>query len=114
MNKNSKLKIPFNKPHLTQKELGYISHAHSLMQLSGDGYYTKKCHEWIEKYTGTKKALLTHSCTAALEMMIMLAGVKPGDEVITPSFAFSSTGNAIALRGGVPIFVDIRSDTLNI
>lgn len=108
------LRIPFNKPHLTHKEMGYISHAHSLGQLSGDGYYTKKCHQWLEKSTGTKKALLTNSCTAALEMMIMLINITPGDEVIMPSFNFTSAANAVVLRGGIPVFIDIRPDTLNI
>ncbi len=106
--------IPFNKPHLTHKEMGYISHAHSLGQLSGDGYYTKLCHLWLERNTGTKKALLTNSCTSALEMMAILIKIVPGDEVIMPSFTFTSTANAIVLRGGIPVFVDIRPDTLNI
>lgn len=108
------MKIPFNKPYLTHKEMGYISHAHSLGQLSGDGYYTKLCHKWIEKFIGTKKALLTHSCTGALEMSAILADIQPGDEVIMPSYTFVSTANAVVLRGGIPVFVDIRGDTLNI
>jgi dTDP-4-amino-4,6-dideoxygalactose transaminase len=107
-------KIPFNKPHLTHKEMDYISNAYSLGQLSGDGSYTKFCHNWLEKAFSVKKALLTHSCTAALEMMALLCNISPGDEVIIPSFTFSSTANAIVLRGGVPVFVDIRPDTLNI
>lgn len=111
---NSTFKIPFNKPHLTHKEMGYISHAHSLGQLSGDGFYTKKCHQWLEKNTGTKKVLLTHSCTGALEMMATLTDIKADDEVIMPSFNFTSTANAVVLRGGIPVFVDIRSDTLNL
>ncbi len=106
--------IPFNKPHLTHKEIGYINHAHSLGKLAGDGYYTKLCHEWIEKNIGGKKALLTHSCTGALEMMAILSKVEPGDEVIMPSFTFVSTANAFVLRGAVPVFVDIRKDTLNL
>ncbi len=108
------MKIPFNKPYLTHKEMGYISHAHSLGQLSGDGYYTKLCHKWIEKHTGTTKALLTHSCTGALEMSALLVDLQPGDEVIMPSYTFVSTANAIALRGAIPVFIDIREDTLNI
>jgi len=108
------MKIPFNKPHLTHKEMGYISHAHALGQLSGDGYYTKLCHKWLEKYTGTKKCLLTHSCTAALEMTAILSDFKPGDEIIMPSFTFVSSANAFVLRGGVPVFVDVRNDTFNI
>ncbi len=117
MNKKSeflKFKIPFNKPHLTHKELGYISNAYSMGQLSGDGFYTQKCHQWLGKNIGSKKALLTHSCTAAMEMMAILINIKQGDEVIMPSFTFSSTANAIVLRGGIPVFVDIRPDTLNI
>jgi dTDP-4-amino-4,6-dideoxygalactose transaminase len=113
-NKNAKLDIPFNLPSVKQGELSNIRKAHKRGQLSGDGYYTKKCHEWIENYTGTKKAFLTHSCTGALEMMTMLAGIGPGDEVIMPSFNFTSSANAVVLRGGVPVFVDIRPDTLNI
>ncbi|MCX7001958.1 MAG: dTDP-4-amino-4,6-dideoxygalactose transaminase [bacterium] len=106
--------IPFNKPHLTGKELQYIEQAHAQGQLSGDGPFTKRCNAWLEQQTGCKKALLTHSCTAALEMAAMLADIQPGDEVIMPSYTFVSTANAFVLRGGVPIFVDIRPDTLNI
>lgn len=108
------MNIPFNKPHMTGKELWYIAQAHQGGQLSGDGPFTKKCNAWLEKQTSAKKALLTHSCTAALEMAAMLAGVGPGDEVIMPSFTFVSTANAFVLRGAVPVFVDIRPDTLNI
>lgn len=107
-------KIPFNKPHLTHKEMGYISHAYSLDQLSGDGFYTKKCHAWLEKNLKVKKALLTTSCTSAMDMMAILIDIKHGDEVIMPSFTFSSTANAVVLRGGIPVFVDIRANTLNI
>lgn len=106
--------IPFNKPYMTGRELWYIAQAHANGQLSGDGMFTKKCHAWLETRTGTHKALLTHSCTAALEMAAMLAGIQPGDEVIMPSYTFVSTANAFVLRGGVPVFVDIRPDTLNI
>lgn len=109
-----KTKIPFNRPHLTHKEMGYISRAYSLGQLSGDGFYTKKCHEWIEKNIGCEKCLLTHSCTAALEMMAILSDMKPSDEAIMPSFTFVTTANAFVLRGAVPVFVDVRPDTLNI
>lgn len=108
------MKIPFNKPYLTEKEMKYIKHAHSLWWLAGDGYYTNKCHIWLEKTIGTKKALLTTSCTSALDMIAILIDIKPGDEVIMPSFNFPSTANAVVLRGGVPVFVDIREDTLNI
>ncbi len=106
--------IPFNKPYLTGKELAYIADAHARGQLSGDGPYTKRCNAWLEERTGCKKALLTHSCTAALEMAAILADVQPGDEIIMPSYTFVSTANAFVLRGGVPVFVDIRPDTLNI
>ena len=82
--------------------------------LAGDGYFTKKCQRWLEKNLGTKKAFLTHSCTSALEMAAILADIKPGDEVIMPSYTFVSTANAFVLRGGIPVFVDIRPDTLNI
>lgn len=99
---------------MTGKELFYIAEAHFNGMLAGDGPYTKKCHAWLEQQTGTKKALLTHSCTAALEMAAMLADIQPGDEVIMPSYTFVSTANAFALRGAVPVFVDIRPDTLNI
>lgn len=107
-------RIPFNKIHLTHKEKDYISEVISLGKLSGDEYYSKKCHLWLEKNIGTKKAFLTHSCSTALDMMIILIGLKQGDEVIMPSFNFTSTANAVVLQGGIPIFVDIRPDTLNI
>jgi len=106
--------IPFNKPYITGKELQYISEAHSRCQLAGDGYFTRKCNSWLEEKTGCHTALLTHSCTAALEMAAILLDIRPGDEVIMPSYTFVSTANAFVLRGGVPVFVDIREDTLNI
>ena len=106
--------IPFNKPYMTGKELYYIAQANFNHMLAGDGPFTKKCHVWLESQTGSKKALLTHSCTAALEMAAILADIQPGDEVIMPSYTFVSTANAFVLRGGMPVFVDIRSDTLNI
>lgn len=106
--------IPFNKPYLTGRELEYIAQAHQAGHLSGDGPFTKRCHAWLEQRTGAKKALLTHSCTAALEMAALLLDLQPGDEIIMPSFTFVSTANAFVLRGAVPIFVDIRPDTLNL
>lgn len=106
--------IPFNKPYLTGKELEYITEAHRRGQLSGDGFFTKACNGWLENRTGCRKALLTHSCTAALEMAAILAKIQPGDEVIMPAYTFVSTANAFVLRGGVPVFVEIREDTLNI
>lgn len=110
----SEKKIPFNQPYMTGKELYYIAGAKFGNVLAGDGPFTKRCHRWIEEKTGCNKALLTHSCTAALEMMALLLNIQPGDEVIMPSFTFVSTANAFVLRGGVPVFVDIREDTLNL
>jgi len=106
--------IPFNKPNMTGKELFYIAQAHASGHLAGDGVFTRKCHLWLEKNIGCRKALLTHSCTAALEMTAMLIDIKAGDEIIMPSYTFVSTANAFVLRGGVPVFIDIRPDTLNI
>jgi dTDP-4-amino-4,6-dideoxygalactose transaminase len=99
---------------MTGKELAYITEAHAKGHLSGDGAFTGRCNAWLEQRTGCRKALLTHSCTAALEMAAILADIRPGDEVIMPSYTFVSTANAFVLRGGVPVFVDIRPDTLNI
>jgi dTDP-4-amino-4,6-dideoxygalactose transaminase len=110
----SSINIPFNKPYMTGRELWHIAQAHTNGHLSGDGMFTKKCHAWLEEHTGARKALLTHSCTAALEMAAILADIQPGDEIIMPSYTFVSTANAFVLRGGVPVFVDIRPDTLNI
>jgi dTDP-4-amino-4,6-dideoxygalactose transaminase len=107
-------KIPFNRPYLTGRELSYIAEAHHNGQLAGDGEFTKRCQRWLEELGGSKKALLTHSCTAALEMAAILCDLKPGDEVIMPSYTFVSTANAFVLRGAIPVFVDIRIDTLNI
>ena len=106
--------IPFNRPYMTGRELHYISAAHFNGCLAGDGMFTKRCHSWIEKRSGCNKALLTHSCTAALEIAALLLDIQPGDEIIMPSYTFVSTANAFVLRGGVPVFVDIRADTLNL
>jgi dTDP-4-amino-4,6-dideoxygalactose transaminase len=106
--------IPFNAPYMTGRELTYIAQAHAKGHLAGDGMFTRKCQTWLEETTGTRKALLTHSCTAALEMAAILANIQPGDEVVMPSYTFVSTANAFVLRGGIPVFVDIRPDTLNI
>ncbi|MNJ19370.1 dTDP-4-amino-4,6-dideoxygalactose transaminase [Pseudomonas sp. JV241A] len=111
---NDNERIPFNWPHMTGKELYYIAEAHFNGSLAGDGPFTKRCHHWIEERTTCNKALLTHSCTAALEMAALLLNIEPGDEIIMPSYTFVSTANAFVLRGGVPVFVDIREDTLNI
>jgi dTDP-4-amino-4,6-dideoxygalactose transaminase len=99
---------------MTGRELGYIAEAHGNGHLAGNGMFSKKCSAWLEQRVGSQKALLTHSCTAALEMAAILSGVGPGDEVIVPSFTFVSTANAFVLRGAMPVFVDIREDTLNL
>ena len=108
------VRIPFNKPYMTGGEIANILKAHANLQLAGDGEFTRRCCRWLEERTGSARALLTHSCTAALEMAAILADFQPGDEIIMPSFTFVSTANAFVLRGGVPVFVDIRPDTLNI
>ncbi|MEZ5739281.1 MAG: dTDP-4-amino-4,6-dideoxygalactose transaminase [Burkholderiaceae bacterium] len=110
----SNKRIPFNWPYMTGKELYYIAESHFNGRLAGDGPFTKRCHAWLEASTGCDKALLTHSCTAALEMAALLLDIQPGDEIIMPSYTFVSTANAFVLRGGVPVFVDIREDTLNL
>jgi dTDP-4-amino-4,6-dideoxygalactose transaminase len=106
--------IPFNKPYMTGRELSYIADAHARGHLAGNGAYTKRCSEWLEDRLGAERVLLTHSCTAALEMAAILSGVGPGDEVVMPSFTFVSTANAFVLRGATPVFVDVQPDTLNI
>lgn len=106
--------IPFNLPHMTGKELFYIADAHFHGKLAGDGPYTRRCHDFLEKNCHCAKALLTHSCTAALEMQALLLRMGPGDEAIMPSFTFVSTANAVVLRGATPVFVDVRPDTLNL
>jgi dTDP-4-amino-4,6-dideoxygalactose transaminase len=107
-------RIPFNRPYATGKELAYLTEAHHNLHLSGDGAFTLRCHQWIEQRTGCAKALLTQSCTSALDLAALLLKLEPGDEVIMPSFTFVSTANAFVLRGAVPVFVDIREDTLNL
>ena len=99
---------------MTGKELDYIAEAKFGNMLAGDGLFTKRCHQWLIQQSGCSRALLTHSCTGALEMAALLLDIQPGDEVIMPSFTFVSTANAFVLRGGVPVFVDIREDTLNL
>ena len=108
------MKIPFNKPFTIASELENISAAVREGHLAGDGRFTRQCNQWLERNLGARKALLTHSCTAALEMAAILCDLSPGDEVIMPSFTFVSTANAFVLRGAVPVFVDIRPDTLNL
>ena len=107
------MNIPFNKPSLTGNEFEYIQDTISIGKISGDGKYTKKCSSLLEVELGVKKALLTTSCTHALEMAAILLDIQPGDEVIVPSFTFVSTVNAFVLRGAKPVFIDIRPDTLN-
>lgn len=107
-------KIPFNRPFVVGKELYYIAQAVQQGHLAGNGAFTKKCEAWMEEHFQAKKVLLTHSCTAALEMAAILADIQPGDEVILPSYTFVSTANAFALRGASLRFVDIREDTLNL
>lgn len=109
-----KMRIVFNKPFVAGGEFQYIEEAISRGHLSGDGFFTQQCNSWLESKLSCHKALLTHSCTAALEMAAILADIQPGDEVIMPSYTFVSTANAFVLRGGIPVFVDIRPDTLNI
>ncbi|NNC98866.1 MAG: dTDP-4-amino-4,6-dideoxygalactose transaminase [Gammaproteobacteria bacterium] len=108
------MKIPFNKPYMTGSELDYVRQAHENGTLAGDGPFTRRCHQWLESNSGARRALLSHSCTAALEMSALLLNIEPGDEFIIPSYTFVSTANAFVLRGGVPVFVDIHADTLNL
>ncbi len=107
-------RIPFNKPYLTGKETHYIYQAVQSAKISGDGIYTKKCHAFFETKYGFKKALLTTSCTDALEMAAILSNIQPGDEVIAPSYTFVSTVNAFILRGAKIVFADSRADNPNI
>lgn len=106
--------IPFNRPFIVGQELFYIAQAVLEGQLAGGGRFTELCTQWLEREFGAKKTLLTHSCTAALEMCALLADIEPGDEVIMPSYTFVSTANAFALRGARIRFIDIREDTLNL
>lgn len=108
------MSIPFNRPVLAGRELEYIQEAINRGHLAGDGAFTEWCQRWLADLIGASAVLLTHSCTAALEMAAILVGIEPGDEVVMPSFTFVSTANAVVLRGGTPVFVDIRPDTLNI
>jgi len=107
-------RIPFNRPWATGRELTYVQQAIDGGRLSGNGPFTRRCQTWLEERTGAARAFLTHSATAALEMAALLLDLQPGDEVILPSFTFVSTANAFVLRGAVPVFVDIRPDTLNL
>ncbi|WP_180730959.1 dTDP-4-amino-4,6-dideoxygalactose transaminase [Paraburkholderia sp. PGU19] len=109
-----KASIPFNRPYMTGRELHYMAQAHGAGHLAGDGVFTQRCHQWMSERTNAAKTLLTHSCTAALEMAALLLEIAPGDEIIMPSYTFVSTANAFVLRGGVPVFVDVRTDTFNL
>lgn len=106
--------INFNVPPYADKAMDYIRECVANQKICGDGKYTKLCNEWIEQRTGTAKCLLTTSCTHATEMAALLAEIKPGDEVIMPAYTFVSTADAFVLRGAVPVFVDIRPDTMNL
>ena len=108
------MRIPFNRPDAGEREFAYLRQAHAQSHLSGDGPFTKDCQRWLERQSGAKQTFLTHSATAALEMCAILADIDPGDEIIMPSFTFVATATAFVLRGGVPVFVDIRPDTQNI
>jgi dTDP-4-amino-4,6-dideoxygalactose transaminase len=110
----SKINVPFSRLNTTGKEFEYLQQAIASGQIAGDGSFTKRCQNWLKTYMGSQKVLLTNSCTAALEMAAILMDIQPGDEVIMPSYTFVSTANAVVLRGGVPVFVDIRPDTLNL
>lgn len=107
-------RIPFNRPTFLGAETGYIADSLAAAHISGDGKFTKKCHEFLEQRLGVSKAFLTTSCTHALEMAALLLDIQPGDEVIVPSFTFVSSINAFVLRGATPVFADIRPDTLNL
>ena len=106
--------IPFNKPYVVGPEFKYLADAITRGHSAGDGYYTQQCSSLLEERSGAKKVLLTTSCTSALELAALLLDIQPGDEVIMPSYTFVSTANAFVLRGAKPVFVDIRTDTLNI
>jgi dTDP-4-amino-4,6-dideoxygalactose transaminase len=108
------MQVPFNRPSITAAELEQIAEAARLRKLSGGGHFTRLSQQWLEQHTGAMKVLLTHSGTGALEMAALLSEIGPGDEVIMPSFTFSSTANAFVLRGAVPVFVDILPETLNL
>ena len=105
--------IAFNKPYLAHKTIDNILDVFETGEAAGDGKYTKQCQQWLEEVLCTKKALLTHSCTGALEMAAILANIQQGDEIIMPSFTFASTANAFVLRGGIPVFIDIHPDNCN-
>jgi dTDP-4-amino-4,6-dideoxygalactose transaminase len=106
--------LPYNRPQMVGRELEYIQQAVEAGHLSGNGPFAGRCSAWLEQLHASPRALLTHSCSGALEMAAILAEIEPGDEVIMPSFTFVTTANAFVLRGAVPVFVDVRADTLNL
>lgn len=106
--------VPFNVPFVGDRELEYVRDAMERRELAGNGRYTARCHDWLKQNLGVTAAFLTQSCTSALEMATILCNLEPGDEVVMPSFTFVSTASAVVLRGAVPVFVEVRSDTLNI
>lgn len=114
LNNGTAIRIPFNRPYVTGNEINYVSESIKRSHLSGNGFFTKKCQAWLNEHMGSKSAMLVHSGTAALELAALLVDIKPGDEVIMPSFTFVSTANAFVLRGAVPVFVDIRADVPNL
>ncbi len=111
---SKELQIPFHTPAVSDLEKSYVLESLTSGKLAGDGPFTKRCHAWLRSQLAAPNVLLAHSCTAALEMASLLCDLKPGDEVIMPSFTFVSTANAVALRGAVPVFIEVRADTLNI
>jgi len=108
------MNVPFNRTFVSGREIDYLADVLRSGKIGGDGPFTARCNSWLREQTNCGKALLTHSCTAALEMAALLLEIQPGDEVIMPSFTFVSTANAFVLRGGVPVFVDVRPDTFNL
>ncbi|MEM6795397.1 MAG: dTDP-4-amino-4,6-dideoxygalactose transaminase [Acidobacteriota bacterium] len=110
----AKIEIPFNRPTFAGNELAYVEQAVNRGHISGDGHFSRRCHRWFEERLGVGRALLTTSCTHALELAALALEVGPGDEVVMPSYTFVSTANAFALRGAKPVFCDIRPDTLNL
>ncbi|MDQ6846590.1 MAG: aminotransferase class I/II-fold pyridoxal phosphate-dependent enzyme, partial [Candidatus Dormibacteraeota bacterium] len=110
----AELTIPFNRPSFVGRERVYMAEALEAGHISGDGQFTKRCHDYLERELGAERVLLTTSCTHALELSALLLDLKPGDEVIVPAFTFVSTINAFVMHGAKPVFADIRADTLNI
>ena len=108
------MRIPFNRPHVSGRESEYIQQVITRRRFSGDGDFTARCNRFLEQHLGIMRGMLTTSCTHALEMCALLLNLRPGDEVIMPSYTFVSTANAVVLRGARPVFVDVREDTINL